>query len=260
MCIIKEFFVHYPTKKNGLIMKLEIFLRRKLKGIFLKIGFHKLVLPFNGLLSNIIYMAQFSKWRRDNSKLDYNDFYNSNVKYEDRFLLHEYVFKKFDLSGPIDFFEFGVADGDSFRWWVEKNNHTSSKFFGFDTFTGLPEDFGVMKKSDYDRQGEFPDITDKRVLFVKGMFQDSLPGFMESYQRQNQRLILHLDADLYSATLYVLTRFAYLLRRDDIIIFDEFGVPTHEFKAFSEFCHAYGFKYEVLAAVNNYLQVAIIVK
>ncbi len=241
-------------------MKLEIFLRRKLKGIFLKIGFHKLVLPFNGLLSNIIYMAQFSKWRSEYSNLEFNDFYNGNVKYEDRFQLHEFVFDKFKLNGPIEFFEFGVADGDSFKWWVEKNNHADSRFWGFDTFTGLPEDFGVMKKSDYDRQGEFPDIGDSRVTFIKGLFQDSLPGFLENYHRSDSRLILHLDADLYSATLYVLTRLSLLLRKDDIILFDEFGVPTHEFKAFAEFCHAYGFRYEVLGAVNNYLQVALLVK
>jgi hypothetical protein len=48
-----------------------------------------------------------------------------------------------------------------------------------------------------------------------------------------------------------------LLNKDDIIIFDEFGVPTHEFKAFTEIVSAYKLNYEFLGAINNYLQIAI---
>ena len=47
------------------------------------------------------------------------------------------------------------------------------------------------------------------------------------------------------------------LRRADILIFDEFGVPTDEFRAFTDFVSAYDVDYTVLGTVNNYLQVAI---
>ena len=66
-----------------------------------------------------------------------------------------------------------------------------------------------------------------------------------------------MDADLYSSTLFVLTRLIPYLKRDDILIFDEFGVPTHEFRAFTDIVSSYNIKFEVLGAINNYLQVAL---
>ena len=69
-----------------------------------------------------------------------------------------------------------------------------------------------------------------------------------------------MDADLYTSTLFVLTKLLPLLKKDDIIIFDEFGVPTHEFKAFTEIVSAYKLNYEFLGAINNYLQIAIKIK
>ena len=48
-----------------------------------------------------------------------------------------------------------------------------------------------------------------------------------------------------------------LLRPGDVLLFDEFGVPTHEFRAFDDFVSAYRVDYELVGAVNNYLQVAI---
>jgi len=186
----------------------------------------------------------------------FNDFYNSRVKYEDRFKLHEFVFKEEIKNQPIDYLEFGVASGIAFKWWVEKNKNPGTRFYGFDVFTGLPEDFGVMKIHHYNTEGQTPKIDDSRVKFIKGLFQQSLPEFLENYN-SDKRKVIHMDADLYSSTLFVLTRLLPLLKKDDIIIFDEFGVPTHEFKAFTELVSPYDLKYEFLGAINNYLQVAI---
>ena len=61
-----------------------------------------------------------------------------------------------------------------------------------------------------------------------------------------------MDADLYSATLYSLTSIAPFLKKDDIIFFDEFAVPTHEFKAFYDFLQSYYINLELIAAANNY--------
>ena len=41
-----------------------------------------------------------------------------------------------------------------------------------------------------------------------------------------------MDADLYSSTLYVLTMLAPYLKAGDIVMFDEFTVPRHEYLAF----------------------------
>jgi hypothetical protein len=66
-----------------------------------------------------------------------------------------------------------------------------------------------------------------------------------------------MDADLYNSTLFVLTSISHLLEKGDIVIFDEFNVPMHEFKAFSEWTSSYYIKYEVVGAVNNFYQLAI---
>ena len=40
---------------------------------------------------------------------------------------------------PFDFIEAGVFHGDSIRYWANLSSCPGSRFFGFDTFTGLPE-------------------------------------------------------------------------------------------------------------------------
>ena len=69
-----------------------------------------------------------------------------------------------------------------------------------------------------------------------------------------------MDADLYSATLYVLTLLTPFLNSGDIIMFDEFNVPLDEFKAFKEWTESFYIEYEVLGEVNNYYQMALKIK
>lgn len=236
-------------------MHLKLFIIRKVKAIFSRLKLHLIIGPFEGILLNLSYLSKLSRWINNNKGIKYNDFYNSQVKYEERFKLHEFVFEEEIRNEAIDYLEFGVASGIAIKWWVEKNNNPESRFFGFDVFTGLPEDFGVMKKHDYDTSGIVPDIKDDRVNFISGLFQDSLPGFLENYT-YSHRKVIHMDADLYSSTLYVLTSLSPCLQKEDIIIFDEFGVPTHEFRAFDDIVKSFNLNFKVLGAVNNYLQVA----
>lgn len=237
-------------------MYIKLFFIRKVKALFIRFKLHKIFKPFDGVLLNLIYLSRLSFWVNKNKKLPFNDFYNSKVEYNDRFKLHQYVIENEIRNDKFDYLEFGVAEGVAFKWWVNKITNPDCRFYGFDVFTGLPEDFGVMKKHHYDTKGSFPEIKDNRVEFISGLFQDSLPSFLKSYEANNRKVI-HMDADLYSSTLFVLTRLYPILKKDDIIIFDEFGVPTHEFKAFTEIVHAYNLKYSIIGAVNNYLQLAI---
>ena len=102
-----------------------------------------------------------------------------------------------------------------------------------------------------------PSSTDPRVEFVKGLFQDTLPGFLKSHPlEQPRKKVIHLDADLFTATLYTLTTMAPALNDGDILLFDEFNVPNHEFFAWKIFTESFYVKMEMLGAVNNYLQVA----
>lgn len=167
-------------------------------------------------------------------------------------------------DSAIDYCEFGVFKGASIKYWSSINTNNNSTFVGFDTFSGLPESWdnftGGLKKGTFDTQGEVPGISDKRVSFKKGLFQDTLPDFLENREFKNT-LIINIDADLYSATLFVLTQMHFFLKKGSIIIFDEFSSVLHEFRAFEDYCSAYGVKFEVLVrsetSKSYYAHVAI---
>lgn len=240
-------------------MHFKLLIIRKIKSLFCKFKLHVLFKPFEGILLNVVYLSRLSRWIEKTPGSRFNDFYNRKVIYADRFKLHEFVIDHEIKDQTIDYLEFGVARGIAFKWWVEKNKNPETRFYGFDVFTGLPEDFGIMKKYHFDTQGEAPKIDDKRVSFIKGLFQNSLFDFLNNYY-SNRRMVIHMDADLYSSTLFVLTTIFPRLKKDDIIIFDEFSVPTYEFRAFSDFASAYNLNYELIGSKNNYLQIAIKLK
>ncbi|MBX3043878.1 MAG: class I SAM-dependent methyltransferase [Candidatus Kapabacteria bacterium] len=236
-------------------MDIKLLLRRKLKGLFMRFALHKAVRPFEGFLLNLVYMSQMSAWRSQNSGGKFNDFYKSEFDTNMRQKVFQVLLDSENLNDPVDYLEFGVASGRSFKWWVAQNQNPESRFSGFDTFTGLPENWDVFKAGDMTMEGKFPEVNDPRAKFYKGLFQETLPDFLDNYDFRHRKVI-HLDADLYSSTLYVMTMLARYIKPGDIMIFDEFAVPTHEFKAFSDFCRAYYFKFELVYAGNNYLQSA----
>ncbi|HMU48047.1 MAG TPA: TylF/MycF/NovP-related O-methyltransferase [Chitinophagaceae bacterium] len=205
------------------------------------------------------YLSKLSSWAYRNRKISYNDF-PSKWNYEKRYPMYKWVLEKEELLDiPINYLEFGVASGQSFRWFLDQNKHPDSFFAGFDTFTGLPEDFGVYKKGTFNSNTTPPEVNDTRAKFYQGLFQQTLPGFLKIFDN-NKRNIIMMDADLYSATLFVLTSLSSFLKKDDIVFFDEFAVPTHEFKAFHEFVQSYYTNLELIAAANNYYFVAFKVK
>lgn len=224
---------------------------RKSKQIFMRWKLHVLVEPFSGFLLNIVYLSKMSKWRAGTPSPKLNDFYTGKWDYSKRYTIYEYLLKEQGLDGPMRYMEFGVEAGRSFKWWVEHNKHPESSFDGFDTFTGLPENWNVFKAGDMSVGGNFPDVKDPRATFHKGLFQDTLPAYLKTINDDRLR-VFHMDADLYTSTLYVLTSAAPYLRKGDIILFDEFAVPRHEFLAFSEFVASYYIKLELIAAQNNY--------
>jgi O-methyltransferase len=238
--------------------KLDII--RKSKSLFMKWRLHGVVEPFTGLLKNALYMSNMSHWRRHTKVTGYNDWYQGTWEYSRRYNLYEAVIatEKVDALA-IDYFEFGVAAGGSFRWWLEHNKNPSSKFYGFDTFEGLPENFGPFGKGQMAASLESLNITDPRAAFYKGLFQDTLIPFLDQYKSDRKKLI-HMDADLFSATIFSLSQLYRYLNDGDIILFDEFAVPTHEFMAFKIFTESFYMKYEVIGAANNYLFVAIKIK
>ena len=232
-------------------------MRGRLKGIFFLFRMHK-IFPAD-LFEFIAYMTRLSRWINKYSDITFSDYYTSKIVNNKREDLYSHVLKEENLNSPVDYLEFGVSRGVSFRLWVKNITDSDSRFYGFDTFTGLPEDWGKFKKGDMDNACKPPEIDDNRISFYQGLFQQTLNGFLKTYQ-PNKRRIIHLDADLYSATIYVLTTIAPYIKKDDILLFDEFNVPLHEFKAFTEWTASFYIDYEVIGSMNNFHQVAIKIK
>ena len=205
------------------------------------------------LLREINSNALMVEWSRDNS---------TDIVLSTRYELYEYVNLSILKNEKIDYLEFGVFEGETIFKWAGLNKDSGSRFYGFDSFEGLPEVWdGVLeskKTKHFDVGGNVPMSDDERIRFVKGWFQDTLKEFLRGFTPEG-RLIIHNDSDLYSSTLYCLTMLDDILIKGSIIIFDEFYSSSHEFQAFADYTSAYQRKYSVLGSVDKdpYKQVAI---
>jgi O-methyltransferase len=181
-----------------------------------------------------------------------NSEYNKSIAKaykEDRFRFHEYLSTQFiNPQEKIHYFEFGVRWGQIIGRWAGGNKNTQSLFAGFDTFTGIPEAWGSEKKGSYSNDGVVPQIDDSRVRFCVGLVQDTLPVYLKKVE-PGSKLILHLDFDLYNATLFALICLQPLLKKGDVIIFDEYFSITknhHEYRAFHDFLSLHKISYNPL--------------
>lgn len=220
--------------------------------------------PFTKLMLFISYLNMLLVWiYKNKKKFKYREPITFSRNYKNRYNLYKYVSDNcLKDNSKIIYLEFGVAGGESFKWWLDENKDRSSCFYGFDTFEGLPENWGILFKKG-DMNYEESQMQDNRVKFIKGLFQDTLFPFIEEnrdHLNSTARKIIHMDADLYSSTIFVLTQLYPYLKPGDIILFDEFNVPLHEFKAFKEFTESFYIKLSPLGAVNNYLQTAFVVQ
>jgi len=152
------------------------------------------------------------------------------------------------MSPPGLFLEFGVGNGTSIK---HLSSLTTNKIYGFDSFTGLPEDW-----TDGHNKGHFacdlPTDMPSNVELVVGLFNDSLPKFLKTHT--DQVGFVHIDCDLYSSTKTVLDLLNDRLLNNTIIIFDEFygyaGWEKHEYLAFNEFLKTYNWHYEYLGGIE----------
>ena len=217
------------------------------------------VLPDSMKLRYLSYLPRLETFRKSHTE-EYPIF-------GDRYKMYDYINGTVIDNLTTIYCEFGVFEGATIKYWTKLNQDINSRFYGFDTFTGLPEAWGIFsanfKENSFDAGGKYPQIDDERVWFIKGLFQDTLPGFLEDYN-SNDRLIIHNDSDLYSSTLYVLTAANEIIVPGTIIIFDEFSSILHEFRALEDYCSSYLRRFEVVAATisptNYFRQIAIEMK
>lgn len=210
------------------------------------------LIPNSNKLRVLACLPEIQQWRR--SRIE------NYPTFDNRKDLYDFINQK--CSGlTITYLEFGVFKGESIEYWSNLNKHKDSRFYGFDTFTGLPENWesfsGKIKKNAFDTNGNTPLINDSRVTFIKGLFQETLPDFMVNMSN-DENLIIHVDADLYTSALYVLTKCDSLIKEGTIIIFDEFSSVLNEFRALNDYANSYKRNYQVLGVTNPFFeQVAI---
>ena len=164
------------------------------------------------------------------------------------------IIKLTDNSRP--FYEFGVWNGVAFKYLIK----TFKKGFGFDTFSGLPEDWHNEPKGTYSSFGVIPKIEGGE--FIVGKFEDTLPNFFS--KEKPMASLINFDADLYSSTLCALNNSNKVIDEKTILVFDEFIINNKweedEYKALNEFCDNLGFNYEVIAISFFTKQVAVKLK
>lgn len=164
-----------------------------------------------------------------------------------------YCMDRLEMEGDI--LEFGVFSGGSINHIARQ---TDRKVHGFDSFRGLPEGWGNAPAGEFDRQGRLPEVESNVELHV-GLFDETLPHYLTAHP--DPVALLHIDCDLYSSASTVLSALEDRIVSGTKIIFDEyFNYPTwqeHEYKAFQEFVHRTGKRYEYIAYTDKGFSVAV---
>jgi hypothetical protein len=127
---------------------------------------------------------------------------------------------------------FGVCQGASMRDWSQMLKDRGSTLHGFDSFEGLPEDWDGLPKGTFSTQGTFPLIHDNQVRLFKGWFDQVLPTCSPP---EHDVLIVVMDADLYSSTIYGLQYLRPWIQPATFLYFDDMSYPEDEPRAFHEF-------------------------
>lgn len=161
------------------------------------------------------------------------------------------------LDGQI--LDLGVYQGASTRTLAGIHPHKT--IHGFDSFEGLPEDWGHHGKGSFGEvKGALPNVPDN-VELHKGWFDDTLPGWLAQHNEQPISL-LRVDCDLYSSTRKVLTVLRPLIRSGTWILFDELiGYRTwedHGYQAFMEFVDETGLGFDYVAYGLTYTLVHLL--
>lgn len=153
--------------------------------------------------------------------------------------------------------EFGVYQGNTLNHTARK---IKSKIYGFDSFQGLPEFWreGFPAGAFELAAGKLPKC-EQNVELVIGWFEATLPSFVQKHPEPVA--FLHIDCDLYSSTKTIFEKIGRQIVAGSVLVFDEYfnypGWQDHEHKAFTEFIHTSGHKFEFLCYSRCHEQVAV---
>jgi len=172
----------------------------------------------------------------------------------------ERCFKKaveLGVGSSGDYYEFGLFKGYTF-WHAQatakKHMLNHMRFFGFDSFAGLPEIHGTDKtKKEFFYEGQYShpkekvvsDLTAKGVdwnktFLIEGFFNETLNEETKKKYKMNKISVGLIDCDLYSSTVDVLNFIQDMIMDKTILIFDDWNAfkkdnERGQRKAFREF-------------------------
>ena len=220
---------------------------------FLIKNFASKILPDAFFLKYFARLPEFNTWLKQHTVSEKPSF---SIREE----LYEHVYNNHLQERALAYFEMGVWYGAAIKTWCSLDSNKDSKYFGFDTFEGLPEVWeGLTANAEvgtFNVGGSIENvkISDPRVSLIQGLFQDTVPHFLEQNDLSSAGArVLHIDSDLYSSALFCLTAFDRILRSGDIIIFDELS-SMDEFRALQDYSISYRRNYEVLGHAGEYYQ------
>lgn len=153
------------------------------------------------------------------------------------------------------YLEFGVYSGTTINFIASR---VETAVHGFDSFEGLPEQWGNVPAGKFTRHGDLPEVRENVSLHV-GWFDQTLPGFLESHP--GNAAFIHIDADLYSSAKTVLDLLRPRIVPGTVIVFDEFfnypGWQEHECKAFQEFISTSGLAFKYISYASRGFSVGV---
>lgn len=178
------------------------------------------------------------------SAVYYRYFHRFDSVSSDRVAGFEQLYAAVDELGSLedaDYCEFGLFKGFSF-WKAQEQAHkhgwSNTRFFGFDSFAGLPE----IEAPDRTAHGEFrqgqyectkQDVVDNleraggidwsRTFLIKGFFKDTLlPSVVTQYGIKRVGVAM-IDCDLYTSTAEVLQFLGLLIDDGTVLVMDDWN-------------------------------------
>jgi len=177
-------------------------------------------------------------------------------------LFNEAMMRAMHVARGGLFAEFGVFEGKTLRMIKQKMRKymIDRPLYGFDSFEGLPEDYTPyyvkgkfkMDSMQYEKLKRYVMHAKSGMEIVPGYFEDTLEAFLVKHP--GHFAFVHMDADLYSSTKFVLDVLMthYRLVPGTVIQFDEMFLVGQdddmwyydEFQAWNEFVDAYAIEFD----------------
>lgn len=214
--------------------------------VMIKKLINKIIRTHANILINSEYDLQIQL--RKKATQESLQYIQKNMKDAIVFLTLEQLFERLLPEIPSGLvLEFGVWKGKDITFIA---NHLPTKtIYGFDSFYGLPDHwtgwYGYKKH--FNLNGVQPKVP-KNVQLIKGNFSNTIKPFLK---RQNHEIaFVHIDCNIYESAKTVLDNIGNRIKKDTIIIFDEyFNYPNwqqHEFRAFQEFTNKHSVNYDYI--------------